>query len=191
MNRNMLEIVMPASMLAVAGAIGYFLLLLGQSLSAPVAQVTTTAPTDSVVVTSYGVMRVTVTGAERLPDSLAARYLLPIDSARLQIDPASVAAGDALFKGNCAQCHAVHDVVVGPALSGVRKRRPEPWLRTWVRNSGKLIASGDEYAVKIYNQYQKQEMPRFQLSDKEISQILDYVQSEEGIARVSVGVVLD
>ncbi|OWP64214.1 hypothetical protein CDA63_05220 [Hymenobacter amundsenii] len=91
-------------------------------------------------------------------------------------------AGDALFKGNCAQCHAVNDVVVGPALGGARKRRPETWLRAWVRNSGKLVASGDEYAVKIFNQYQKQQMPSFQLSDKEISQILDYVESNEARA---------
>ncbi|TGD83377.1 cytochrome c [Hymenobacter wooponensis] len=92
----------------------------------------------------------------------------------------AVAAGDALFKSNCAQCHAANDVVVGPALAGIEKRRPEKWLFNWVRNSSKVVASGDEYAVKLFNQYGKQQMPSFQLSDQEIRQILAYVSSQEG-----------
>ncbi|QNH63261.1 c-type cytochrome [Hymenobacter sediminicola] len=95
-------------------------------------------------------------------------------------DAAAIAAGDALFKGNCAQCHAINDVVVGPALAGITKRRPVSWLIPWIKNSSKVVASGDEYAVKIYNQYQKQQMPSFQLSDTEINSILAYVTAEEG-----------
>ncbi|GAB3225801.1 hypothetical protein GCM10027346_07420 [Hymenobacter seoulensis] len=101
-------------------------------------------------------------------------YALPAD-----ITAPDVAAGDALFQSNCAQCHAVQDVVIGPALASIRKRRPEAWIRAWVKNSGKLVASGDAYAVKVFNQYQKQEMPSFQLSNKEISQILDYIEAYE------------
>ncbi|MBC6699153.1 cytochrome c [Hymenobacter sp. BT190] len=97
-------------------------------------------------------------------------------------NPADVAAGDALFKGNCAQCHAINDVVVGPALAGIAKRRPESWLIPWVKNSSKVVASGDEYAVKIFNQYQKQQMPSFQLSDDEIRQILLYVRSQDAFS---------
>lgn len=92
----------------------------------------------------------------------------------------AIAAGDALFKGNCAQCHAVNDVVVGPALAGIDKRRPLPWIINWVKNSSKMVASGDEYAVKIFNQYQKQQMPSFALSDAEITSIVAYVKSAEG-----------
>ncbi|NVO30398.1 cytochrome c [Hymenobacter sp. P5342] len=91
----------------------------------------------------------------------------------------NIASGDALFKGNCAQCHGIVEVIVGPALAGVRKRRPEKWLHAWVKNSSKLVASGDEYALKIYEQYDKQQMPSYNLSNEEISQILDYVESQE------------
>lgn len=97
-------------------------------------------------------------------------------------DAAAIAAGDALFKGNCAQCHAVNEVVVGPALAGITKRRPMSWIIPWIKNSSKLVASGDEYAVKIFNQYQKQQMPSFQLSDAEITSIVAYVTAEEGKA---------
>ncbi|MCR5888964.1 c-type cytochrome [Hymenobacter sp. J193] len=97
-------------------------------------------------------------------------------------DAAAIAAGDALFKGNCAQCHAVNEVVVGPALAGITKRRSLSWLIPWIRNSSKMVASGDDYAVKIYNQYQKQQMPSFQLSDAEITSIVSYITAEEGKA---------
>lgn len=95
-------------------------------------------------------------------------------------DAAAIAAGDALFKGNCAQCHAINDVVVGPALGGITKRRPLSWIIPWIKNSSKMVASGDEYAVKIFNQYQKQQMPSFQLSDAEITSIVSYITAEEG-----------
>ncbi|MDO7876909.1 cytochrome c3 family protein [Hymenobacter sp. ASUV-10] len=95
-------------------------------------------------------------------------------------DAAAISAGDALFKGNCAQCHAVNDKVVGPALAGVEKRRPISWLIPWVKNSSKVVASGDAYAVKLFNEYQKQQMPSFALTDKEITSIFAYVKSAEG-----------
>lgn len=96
-------------------------------------------------------------------------------------DAAAIAAGDALFKNNCAQCHAVNDKVVGPALAGISKRRPISWIIPWIHNSSKVIASGDEYAVKLFNDYGKQQMPAFpQLSDKEITSIVAWVTSQEG-----------
>ena len=105
-------------------------------------------------------------------------------------DAAAIAAGDALFKGNCAQCHAVNDKVVGPALAGIDKRRPISWLIPWVKNSSKVVASGDAYAVKLFNEYQKQQMPSFSLSDKEITAIMAYVHSQEGAAAGGEGIVV-
>lgn len=95
---------------------------------------------------------------------------------------AEIAAGDALFKGNCAQCHAVNEVVVGPTLGGISRRRPLAWILPWVKNSSKVVASGDEYAVALYTKFQQQQMPSFALSDKEITAIIAYIDSEEGRA---------
>ncbi|MBH8570958.1 cytochrome c [Microvirga sp. STS02] len=94
-------------------------------------------------------------------------------------EAAEVAAGDALFKGNCAQCHAVSEQVVGPALAGITKRRPIPWILPWVKNSSKVVASGDGYAVALFTKFNKQQMPSFALSDKEITSIVAYINSEE------------
>jgi mono/diheme cytochrome c family protein len=104
--------------------------------------------------------------------------LPPMSSA----EAATIAGGDALFKGNCAQCHAVNEQVVGPALAGIRQRRPISWLIPWVKNSSKVVASGDDYAVALFNKFNKQQMPSFALSDKEITAILAYVASQEGMA---------
>jgi hypothetical protein len=71
---------------------------------------------------------------------------------------------------------------VGPALAGIAKRRPMSWIIPWVKNSSKVVASGDDYAVKIFNEYQKQQMPSFQLSDAEITSIVSYITAEEGKA---------
>ena len=97
-------------------------------------------------------------------------------------DAAAIAAGDALFKGNCTQCHAINEQVVGPALSGITKRRNIAWLIPWIKNSSKVVASGDDYAVALYNKYNKQQMPSFALSDKEITSIFAYITAEEGKA---------
>ncbi|SFQ73253.1 cytochrome c3 family protein [Hymenobacter arizonensis] len=102
-------------------------------------------------------------------------------------DAAAISAGDALFKNNCAQCHAVNEVVVGPALAGITKRRTVSWLIPWIKNSSKVVASGDEYAVAIYNKYNKQQMPSFALSDQEITSILAWVNAEEGKATATSG----
>ncbi|WP_083321107.1 cytochrome c3 family protein [Hymenobacter glacialis] len=103
-------------------------------------------------------------------------------------DAAAIAAGDALFKTNCAQCHAVNEVIVGPALAGITKRRTISWLIPWIKNSSKVVASGDEYAVAIYNKYNKQQMPSFALSDSEVTSILAWVTAEEGKAVATAGV---
>lgn len=95
-----------------------------------------------------------------------------------------IAAGGALFKSNCAQCHAVNDVVVGPALAGITKRRPVAWILPWVKNSSKMVASGDDYAVALFNKFNKQQMPSFDFSDKQIAAIVAYI--EMGKERVVV-----
>ena len=105
---------------------------------------------------------------------------------------AEIQAGDALFKANCTQCHAVGEKIVGPALGGITKRRNISWIIPWVKNSAKVIASGDEYAVKLYNDNGKQQMPSFPLTDKEITSIMAWITSQESqpgqVATQGVGI---
>ncbi|MEZ0609507.1 c-type cytochrome [Fibrella sp. WM1] len=103
-----------------------------------------------------------------------------------------VAKGKELFTNNCQQCHNTNEVaLVGPGLKGVRQRTPgDAWLQKWIRNSSAVIASGDAYAVKIFNQYNKTQMSSFpNLTDGDIKGILDYIDSENagGAAQATAG----
>lgn len=95
-------------------------------------------------------------------------------------DAASITAGTTLFNGNCKSCHKIHAESVGPALAGVYDRVPSiQWLKDWVHNSSKVVASGDEYAVAIFEKYKKSQMTAFTtLKDEEIMNILAYVKAE-------------
>jgi mono/diheme cytochrome c family protein len=88
-------------------------------------------------------------------------------------------AGMALYKANCTACHAIDRKVVGPALAGVWDRwESEEKIVAWVQNSSKLIASGDAYSNKIFNEYNKSVMTAFpQLSAAQVMDILIYIKN--------------
>ncbi len=93
---------------------------------------------------------------------------------------AALDEGKALFGGKCASCHAktMKDDLTGPALGGVQERWEgrEELLNEWIRNSQKVIQSGDEYAVNLYNEWNKVAMNNFpELDDAQISSILAYI----------------
>jgi len=101
-------------------------------------------------------------------------------SQEIPTDPAVISAGEALFNGNCKSCHRVKQKLVGPALAGVETRVPSlDWIYSWVRNPAKMIASGDAYANKIYNEFNKSQMTAFtNYTDEQILSIVAYVKAE-------------
>jgi cytochrome c551/c552 len=101
------------------------------------------------------------------------------------VDPTDAAAvakakdGMTLFKANCTACHAIDRKVVGPALGGVWDRwESEDKLIEWVHNSSKLIASGDAYANKVFNDNNKVPMPGYpQFTPDQVKDILLYIKN--------------
>src|SRR6478736_6739366 len=95
-------------------------------------------------------------------------------------DAAVIKTGEDLFAANCKSCHRVKQKLVGPALAGVTDRAPSiDWIKGWVRNSAKVIASGDKYGVALYTEYNKSQMTAFtSFSDDQIMSILAYVKAE-------------
>lgn len=93
-------------------------------------------------------------------------------------DDASIAAGGKLFAGNCQQCHAVNEVVIGPALNNVWERQDLDWIKAWIKNSQAVIASGDPYGVALYKEYKNTVMTSYDFEDDQIMSILAWVKAE-------------
>jgi mono/diheme cytochrome c family protein len=93
---------------------------------------------------------------------------------------AAAEQGKKIFADNCQVCHSVGaEKLIGPGLKDVTKRRPEAWLISWIRNSQKVIESGDKYAVDLYNAYNKTQMPPYAFSDDEIKSVLAYIEAAQ------------
>ena len=89
--------------------------------------------------------------------------------------------GQTLFNTHCAACHKLDTKLIGPALGGVVERLQtdqglgRDWLHKWIKNNETLRASGDAYAIQVYEEYNQLAMTPFeQLSDQDIDDILAY-----------------
>jgi len=89
-----------------------------------------------------------------------------------------VSKGEALFKANCTTCHKIESQLIGPALgTTIASETDDKWLTKWIENNQALIAAKDPKALKIYNQFNQQNMTVFgQLSDGDVTNILAYVR---------------
>ena len=98
-----------------------------------------------------------------------------------------VAAGESLFKANCAACHKLDKKAVGPALRGIGAKYDMAWLYKWVQNSSALIASGDATAVKLFEDNNKSVMTAFPaLSETDIDNIIAYVDQPKAVPTAAV-----
>ena len=86
-----------------------------------------------------------------------------------------VAAGETLYKANCAACHKLDKKATGPALRGVALKYETDWLFKWIKNSQGMVNSGDALAVKLFKENNNSVMNSFpQFSDEDINNILAY-----------------
>ncbi len=103
-------------------------------------------------------------------------FHLPAQDITQEVYEGDVEAGEKLFKQNCTACHMMTEAkLVGPGLKGVTDKYEKEWLIKWIRNSQQLIASGDERAIKIFEEYNKSVMNSFDFSDDEFSNLLAYL----------------
>lgn len=99
--------------------------------------------------------------------------------------------GENIFKTNCGSCHSLTDkVFVGPGLQGIGDRRDDEWLLKWIKNSSELIASGDEQAVAVFEEFNKVQMPGYaQFSDAELMDLITYIKEQGAAVAADPGTV--
>lgn len=89
--------------------------------------------------------------------------------------------GGQLFRMNCAACHnqRMEMDLSGPALYGVMNRVPSrEWVYGFIRNSQEVIASGDPYAIQLYEEWNKTQMTAMpHLTDQDIEDLILYIEA--------------
>jgi len=85
--------------------------------------------------------------------------------------------GEAIFRDNCARCHSLTARLTGPAMQGIQDRVPDmDLLKAWIKNSPAVLASGNEYFTRLYEEYSRTPMPPFpQLTDAELDALVTYI----------------
>lgn len=92
-------------------------------------------------------------------------------------DSEQIQAGKILFENNCSTCHSFQQNGIGPNLSGVTHNVETVWVKNFIRDPSKIIASGDPRALSLVEKY-KAHMPPFAgLSEEELDALLAYLHT--------------
>lgn len=85
--------------------------------------------------------------------------------------------GEQLFKV-CVACHTIgKGKLIGPDLKGVTERLEKEWLVKFIINSQEVIQSGDEYAVKIFQENNNIPMPPNNFTTGQVDAILTFIEN--------------
>lgn len=85
------------------------------------------------------------------------------------------------YENKCVSCHSIGGGdEVGPDLKGVTEKRPEKWLIDFIRDSEKVIKSGDPIANELFAKFKNKKMPAQDLSDDEIKLLLEFIKTGKG-----------
>lgn len=108
---------------------------------------------------------------------LFASVLLAVGACERNVEPEidAVAAGAALFKVRCLDCHHFGRRKVGPDLTGVTERRTHEWLMQWIDDPVPM-AKTDPIAIALLEKYGTQ-MPDLNLKKIEIRRIISYLDT--------------
>lgn len=89
----------------------------------------------------------------------------------------AVAAGKAVYNANCKTCHKLDQKLIGPALRGATDRQPVELVKSFIKNSQAVIASGNEYYSDLYKEYNNTVMISHEfLTDEELNNLLSYIE---------------
>ncbi len=87
--------------------------------------------------------------------------------------------GEDLFNTRCTACHTIgQGDKLGPDLMGVVSKRDRQWLIRWLWEPDVMLKEKDPLAMALYTQYGNVPMPNVKLSQKQILDLIQYMQAE-------------
>ncbi|MFC5625850.1 c-type cytochrome [Algoriphagus winogradskyi] len=115
--------------------------------------------------------------------TLAVLFFMLIGMQAFAADPSvansdeAVAAGKTVFNANCKQCHKLDQKYTGPALRGASDRAPVETVKSFIKNSSAVIASGNAYYSNLYKEFNSLMMPAHEfLTDDDLNNLLAYIE---------------
>lgn len=111
-------------------------------------------------------------------DPMQNKGIGPVQSLDLAaIDDAMAKEGETLFSGKCSACHKMDEKYVGPALTGVTKRRTPEWVMNMILNPQEMTEK-DPIAKDLLAQFLSP-MANQSLSQDEARKILEFFRSND------------
>ena len=97
-----------------------------------------------------------------------------------------ITTGEDLFRTRCSACHtigqgdvvALHERRIGPDLYNVTGQRDRKWLARWLAEPDKMLAEKDPLAMALLARYKNIPMPNLQLTERDVTQLLGYMEQE-------------
>lgn len=106
-------------------------------------------------------------------DTLSDKGIGPVKSVTLgPVDEELAEVGKATFQAKCSACHKIEERYVGPALSGVTKRRSPEWIMNMILNPQEMTQK-NQIAQDLFGEYLVQ-MTFQNVSEKDARAILEY-----------------
>lgn len=115
------------------------------------------------------------------PAALLAFLLSSAGAWAQDFDQATYDSGEKLFKANCGACHKPDKDMTGPALKGSRALwEGQGDIYEWIKDSQAYIKTGNAFAKKIFEEWNRIPMPPQPLSHEEIDHVLYYADNFPG-----------
>jgi cytochrome c551/c552 len=115
---------------------------------------------------------------EATPIDLSNKGIGPIKSLDFNetINEELAATGAAIFKQKCTACHKTNARLIGPAMSGIYKRRAPEWVMNILLNPTEMLKK-DPIANALLKEYNNIQMLNQNLKKEEARAILEYFRT--------------
>ncbi len=126
----------------------------------------------------YGVFAKIILAAHLL-GLISCRPETPVDTRSIATDAESITRGQTTFAQYCSACHNFKQDGIGPQLGGLTTAVATEWIRGFIRDPQGMIASGDERARRLFEQYKTYMPPYGHLAEDDISGILAFLHTQK------------